>query len=263
MPSFRLTIAYDGTGFAGWQRQDTGQRTVQAVVEDALGLLSGGAPVRVFAAGRTDTGVHALGQVVSLELEREWDPPVLLRALNGVLPPDVRVLAAAPAAGFHARRSAIGKLYLYVLDTGPRRLPQRRHHCGHVPDVLDEPAVARAAAVYPGTRDFAAVASAGSSVKTTVRTVTRSIAWFEDTPGLAGGRTLVYEVEADGFLRKMVRSLVGGLVACGRGQLDEHELARRLDAGDRRAWPAPADACGLTLVRVDYGALLPPPSAGV
>jgi len=159
------------------------------------------------------------------------------------------VLEAAKApAGFHPRRSAAGKLYRYLLDCGGVPLPQRRLYAGWVPWLLDEAAVQAVAELYPGRRDFAALASAGGSVKTTVRTVTRSQASFS-------GTTLLYETEADGFLRKMVRSMVGGLVAAGRGARSVEDLARALERGDRRAWPAPAPACGLTLVRVDYPVL--------
>jgi tRNA pseudouridine38-40 synthase len=253
LPRYRLTLAYDGAGFAGWQSQAPGQRTVQGTLEEALARLGGGEPVGVFGAGRTDTGVHALGQVASFDLPRAMGGPELQRALNGMLPADVRVLAAAVAPdGFHARKSARSKLYRYVLDTGPVRLPQRRASAGHVAWRLDEEAVSAAAALYVGRHDFAALASTGSSVKTTVRTVTRSEARFADTEGLPGQRTLVFEVEADGFLRKMVRSMVGGLVACGRGAVGPDTLRQVLRAGDRSAWPAPAEGCGLTLVRVDY-----------
>jgi tRNA pseudouridine38-40 synthase len=254
MPPFRLTLAYDGTDFAGWQRQRAGGgRTVQGVLEDALAPLGGGPRVAVVGAGRTDAGVHALGQVASFDLPRVMEADALRRALNGLLPPDVRVLEAAPAPpGFDARRSALSKLYRYELDTGGVRLPQRRRCAGHVPWALDEPRVAEAAALYVGRHDFASTASSGGSAKTTVRTVTRSAVAFADAPG--GGRTLAYEVEATGFLRKMVRSLVGGLVAVGRGALTVGDLARALEARDRRGWPPPAEPQGLTLVRVDYAA---------
>jgi tRNA pseudouridine38-40 synthase len=202
--------------------------------------------VAVAGAGRTDAGVHALGQVAAFELARELEPDELRRALNGLLPADLRVLDAAPAPpGFHPRRSAVSKLYRYELDCGGVRLPQRRRFAGFVAWPLDEAAVREVAALYLGRRDFASLASAGGSVKTTVRTVTRSEAAFS-------GRTLVYEAEADGFLRKMVRSMVGGLIAAGRGIVRPEALERALEARDRRAWPAPAPACGLTLVRVVY-----------
>jgi tRNA pseudouridine38-40 synthase len=246
---YRVTLAYDGSDFVGWQRQREGAgRTVQGELEAALARFCGGAPVAVSGAGRTDAGVHALGQVASFELPRQAEPDALLRALNGLLPTDVRVLEAAAAPeGFHARRSARSKLYRYALDCGGVPLPQRRRYAAFVPQPLDEDAVRRAAALYLGRHDFAALASSGSSVRTTERTVSRSEVRFE-------GAGLVYEVEADGFLRKMVRSLVGGLVTAGRGAWDIDDLRRALERTDRRAWPPPAPACGLTLVRVDYPA---------
>ncbi|PYQ15682.1 MAG: tRNA pseudouridine(38-40) synthase TruA [Acidobacteria bacterium] len=250
MGRWRITLAYDGTDFAGWQVQRGARppspRTVQGTLEAALGRLADGARVSVVAAGRTDTGVHALGQVASFTLAREMTAHDLQRALNALLPADVRVLEVGPAPpDFHARTSAQSKLYRYELDSGPVQLPTRRRLAGHVPWVLDQPAVRAAAELYRGRHDFASLASAGGSARTTVRTVLRSEALF------ANG-TLIYEVEADGFLRRMVRSLVGGLIAVGRGTLAIDDLRRALLARDRRAWPPPADARGLTLVRVAY-----------
>ena len=247
MPLYRVTLAYDGTDFAGWQLQHPGRgRTVQGVVEEALAQIAAGARVAVLAAGRTDAGVHALGQVASFELPRELPADELQRALNGTLPEDVRVLEAAVAApGFHPRKDAVSKVYRYELDCGGVQLPQRRRTAAFVPWRLDEGAVREAAALYLGRHDFASLASAGGSAKTTVRTVVRSDVVFS-------GATLLYETEADGFLRKMVRSMVGGLIAAGRGTARVDGLARALDSRDRRAWPAPAAACGLTLVRVTY-----------
>jgi tRNA pseudouridine38-40 synthase len=244
---YQLTLAYDGTEFRGWQRQRTEiGRTVQGVLEDALTPLGEGQRVAVTAAGRTDAGVHALGQVVSFDLRRQMGGAELRKALNSLLPGDVRVLEATPAPdGFHARRSATSKLYRYVLDCGGEPLPQRRRLAGWVPRPLDEDAVRSAARLYMGRHDFASLASAGGSVKTTVREVTRSEVTFDELG-------LTYEVEADGFLRKMVRSMVGGLIAVGVGKLAPRELATAFEARDRRAWPPPAPACGLTLVRVDY-----------
>lgn len=250
MPSYRITLAYDGTDFRGWQRQHrlSGGRTVQGELEAALSRLAGGRPVAAAGAGRTDAGVHALGQVASFELPRSCEAGELQRALNGLLPDDVRVLAATPAPpDFHARRSACSKLYRYELDCGGVPLPQRRRFSGYVPWKLDPEAVRAAATLYLGRRDFAALASAGSSVQTTERTVTRSeVAFAADANGL------VFEVEADGFLRKMVRSMVGGLIAAGRGAESLEALSLALASRDRRGWPPPAPACGLTLVRVDY-----------
>ena len=250
MPTYRLTLAYDGTDFAGWQAQAEGRgRTVQGTLEDALARLTGGQRVQVAGAGRTDAGVHALGQVASFALVSPWDPSDLVRALNAVLPDDVRALDAASCdEGFHARRSATGKLYRYTLDTGPVQLPTRRRFAGHVTWALDEDALRAAAALFVGRHDFASLASTGGSVKTTVRTVTRSEVTREASlPG-----TWIYEVEATGFLRKMVRSMVGALVEAGRGAWTVAALAAALEARDRRAWPAPAAARGLMLVRVSH-----------
>lgn len=251
MPLYRVTLAYDGTDFLGWQTQErpdgTRPRTVQGDLEAALTRLAGGVPVRVSGAGRTDAGVHALGQVASFDLPRPLEPLALRRSLNGLLKDDVRVVEAAYALpGFHARKSARSKLYRYEVDTGPFQLPTRRRNAAHVSWALDSPAVQEAAALFVGRHDFAAVASTGSSVRTTVRTITRSEAVLR-------GGTLVYEVEADGFLRKMVRSLVGALLDVGRGTVTVDDLRAAFASRDRRRWPRPAQARGLVLVRVDYG----------
>jgi tRNA pseudouridine38-40 synthase len=245
VPHFRVTLAYDGTDFEGWQAQARG-RTVQGVLEAALAQLSQGGRVAVAAAGRTDAGVHALGQVACFHLDRPLPPKELRRALNGLLPPDIRVLEASPAqAGFHARRSALSKIYRYELDTSGIQLPTRSRYAGHAPYVLDRQRVATVAALLVGRHDFASLASAGSNVKTSERTVLRSeVHWM--------GETLVYEVEAEGFLRKMVRSMVGGLLAAGRGTASVESLAQALDARERSAWPAPVEARGLVLVSVRY-----------
>ena len=175
MPLFRVTLAYDGTDFLGWQLQRPGGgRTVQGALEEALGRLAGGGRVAVHGAGRTDAGVHALGQVASFDLPREIDADELQRALNGLLPEDVRVLEVAPAPpGFHARKSAVSKVYRYELDCGGVPLPQRRRSAGYVPFPLDEGAVRETAALYLGRHDFASLASSGGSVKTTYHTSTR------------------------------------------------------------------------------------------
>jgi len=250
---YRLTLAYDGTDFAGWQRQGAGERTVQGVLEGALTRLGGGVHVAVDGAGRTDAGVHALGQVASCSLEQAWEPADLQRALNAVLPPDLRVRALAAAAPrFHARRSACAKQYRYEMDVGAWQLPCRRRIAGLHVGRCDEELARQAAALYLGRRDFSALASSGSGVRSTVREVTRSEVRFGPTQAGAGP-TLVYETRGDGFLRKMVRSMVGGIMAAASGERSVDSLEDALAAGDRRGWPAPAPARGLTLVCVEYG----------
>jgi tRNA pseudouridine38-40 synthase len=255
--TYRVTLAYDGTDFSGWQRQaGRPQRTVQGELEAALSRLSGGAHVAADGAGRTDAGVHALGQVASFRLPRSWRPADLARALNALLPADVRVLETASAPpGFHARRSALSKLYRYELDTGAVQLPTRRRYAAHLAFEPDREAVRAAAGLFLGRRDFGSLASSGGSARTSLRTVIRSEIRFAP-------EALIYEVEADGFLRKMVRSMVGGLLAAGRGACSVAELRDALEARDRRRWPAPAEARGLTLVAVAYAPAPPRPSAG-
>jgi tRNA pseudouridine38-40 synthase len=246
-----LAVEYAGFAFCGFQSQPS-RCGVQDALEAAIGEIAGH-PVGVVAAGRTDAGVHALAQVASFDLPNAWEPGDLQHALNAMLPGDLRVCAtAAVSADFCARRRARGKLYRYVLDTGAFQLPGRRRCAAYLDGPLDEQAVRVAAELFLGTRDFASLASAGGSTETTVRTIRRSEAAFEALALVPDGRTLTYEVEGSGFLRKMVRSIVGGLIAVGRGLATRADLERALGACDRRAWPAPAVARGLTLVRVDY-----------
>lgn len=248
-PAFnqRVTLSYDGSEFAGFQAQDKARaRTVQDEVEAALQRLHQGFFARIEGSGRTDQGVHALGQVISFRTPRPWPQNELARAMNAVLPPDIRALdSAAVEPSFHARRSAKSKHYRYILDVGETQHAVRRAYAGHTPFPLDRGVVERVAALFPGTQDFAALQNAGSPVKTTMRTVSRSeVSWEQST--------LVFDVEADGFLRRMVRSMVGGLIAAGRGATGVELLQTALKSGDRGQWPAPAGPEGLYLVSVRY-----------
>jgi len=241
---FRATVEYDGTEFAGFQVQPDA-RTVQGELEAALARLTGGSRQPVQGAGRTDAGVHAAGQVIAFTYPGALPVEALTDALNGMLPPDVALRDLRPVpAGFNPRYAARYREYRYTIWNGPRS-PLRERATLWVRTSLDVAAMAEAAQAFEGRHDFASLASSGSSVKTTLRTVIRSEVVFDE-----GG--LTYEVEADGFLRKMVRSMVGGLVAAGSGEREPAALAAALAAGDRRLWPPPAAACGLILVRVDY-----------
>jgi tRNA pseudouridine38-40 synthase len=241
--TLKLTVAYDGTRFVGWQRQAEGT-SIQGLIEEALAPLEGG-PVTVHGAGRTDAGVHAVGQVASVQLACAHDPETLGRALNAQLPPDVRVLRVeeAPAA-FHARFSARAKHYRYQIERAPIADPFRRAWTWHVPDALDVDAMAQAAQLLVGTRDFAVFQSAGTSVTGTIRTITRSAVTSADL--------LVYDVVGSGFLRHMVRAIVGTLVEVGRGRRSPASITRLLENGTRADAGPTAPAQGLFLVRVDY-----------
>lgn len=257
----KLTLAYDGTAYVGWQRQAEGV-SIQGLIEEALARLEG-APVVVHGAGRTDAGVHALGQVASARVTAAHEAAVIRRALNAVLPGDVRVTAVEEAApDFHARYSALGKLYEYRIWQGDVQPPFARAWSWHVARPLDADAMDRAARRLEGRHDFSAFQSAGSAVTSAVRTVTRARVDVRepsaDTAGEAGaeaggrGRLLVVRLEADGFLRHMVRAIVGTLVEVGERRRDESAMAALLDSRARAASGATAPAHGLVLVAVRY-----------
>jgi tRNA pseudouridine38-40 synthase len=251
---FKLTLEYDGAGFAGWQRQPAGRRTVQDVLEAALARLAG-APVRATGAGRTDAGVHAEGQVASAALDTRLAPHELARALNGCLPPDVAVLRAEAAAdGFHARRDARGKVYRYAVWNGAVRSPLRAARSLHHPRALDVGAMRAAAAALVGTHDFSSFRAAGSAVRTSVRTLERLQLRGEP------GDLVELELEASGFLRHMARNVVGTLLEVGRGERRADAIEALLGGRDRRAAGPTAPAHGLTLVRVLYAEASPDPT---
>jgi tRNA pseudouridine38-40 synthase len=241
--TYRLTIAYDGTGLVGWQRQASGT-SIQGLLEDALSELDG-RPARVTGAGRTDAGVHAHGQVASVTLERGLAPDALMRAVNARLPAAVRVMAAVEApADFHARFGARAKRYRYRIWYGEVISPFERAYAWHVrAPALDTTAMAEAAALVAGTHDFAAFQAAGSDVASTVRTVTTSI--------IAADPPLVtYDIAGDGFLRHMVRGLVGTLVEVGRGRWPPSRMREVIASRDRALAGASAPPEGLFLVAV-------------
>lgn len=246
--TFRLTLAYDGTDFAGWQEQP-GQRTIQGVVEAALRRVTGQI-VRTSASGRTDSGVHALGQVASFNLDERWTPEVLERALNSELPHDVRVRDVREApAGFHARRDAIAKRYRYVLDDSRWGDPFRRRYAWHVRQPLDAQQMHVAAQAWLGSHDCRSFQTQGSPRLTTVRTLREIV--VERLSNDARGIIHV-EIEADGFLYNMARAMVGTLVEIGRGVRPVAWAADVLAACDRRQAGMTAPAHGLYLLWVRY-----------
>ncbi len=246
MARIRLSLAYDGTDFSGWQLQPR-DRTVQGELEAALGEILGKAP-RVHGSGRTDAGVHAMGQVCHFDCAADRASIPWRRALNALLPKDVRVLECAVVSeDFHSRYSAAAKTYEYVLwHEREFCLPQRRRftwNCGPV----DFEAMDAAARIFMGKHDFAAFQNVGTPVKTTVRTITD----ISRHPGPTEFETS-WRFSADGFLKQMVRNLMGCLVACGRGKLSPQEAAAILEGADRSVAPATAPPQGLSLLSVAY-----------
>ncbi len=248
MRNFKLTLAYDGTNYCGWQVQ-TGRITLQETLENALAKIIG-QPVRITASGRTDAGVHALGQVVGFASETHLQPEVLQKALNGTLPLDVAVIDAQVApAGFHATHDAKRKTYRYTIDDGPVRDVFARHYAWQHRSPLDVETMRRAAVALVGTHDFSSFESQGSPRENSIRTV-YSLS-IERKPDPAGSR-IICEITGNGFLYNMVRAIVGTLVDVGRGAQGEAWPGEVLAARHRSAAGQTAPAHGLCLVRVEY-----------
>src|SRR6185295_4098712 len=217
MPHFKITIAYDGTDYVGWQRQANGV-SIQGLIEEALAALDG-VPVAVAGAGRTDAGVHALGQVAAFTIARALTPDALVRALNAHLPDAIRILSAdAVPPSFQPRFDALAKTYRYRIWNGEVVSPFERRYAWPVPGALDVEAMSAAARVIEGEHDFAAFQATGSDVITTVRTVVESRIDNESAIRHPQSAILAYEVTGTGFLRHMVRTIVGTLVEVGRGR---------------------------------------------
>jgi tRNA pseudouridine38-40 synthase len=273
MPWFKVTLAYDGAEFSGWQAQPD-RRTVQGEFERAWGEITG-ETVRVTASGRTDAGVHAAGQVVGVESPTRIEPAALVLALNAKLPDDISVRHVETAPdGFHATTDAKRKRYRYTIYNDRRRPVFSRRYAWHVPTPLEVGAMHRGALHLVGTHDFVSFQSAGSERESTIRTlfaaeVTRPYAApgsarglradnrdAEDPraePGADESAALVtVEVEGDGFLYNMVRSIVGTLAEVGRGKRDPAWVADVLAAKDRTQAGQTAPPHGLTLLRVEY-----------
>jgi len=250
---FKLTLQYDGTDYVGWQRQAAGT-SIQGLLEDALHPIEGG-HVNVHGAGRTDAGVHALGQVCSFGLRAAIRPGALTRALNAVLPRDVRVSdAEVMPDGFHARFSSTGKIYDYRMVTGTFASPFLRRYVWHVKGRLDPVLMRESSVRFVGTHDFAAFQGHGAVRRTAVRTV-RRLDWSGD-----GGpeQPLVMCIEGDGFLRHMVRNIAGTLVDIGLGRRMPGDIEKILATRARPSAGPTAPASGLFLRQVLYSAKITP-----
>ncbi|NLW55887.1 MAG: tRNA pseudouridine(38-40) synthase TruA [Firmicutes bacterium] len=245
MRNIKLTLAYDGTDFCGFQRQAQGERTVQSELEKALARLTGSVP-KLIAAGRTDSGVHAKGQVVNFQTTSRIPTARWTAALNSCLPPDLVVWQAEEVPlEFHARYGAKSKTYQYIVSC--RRWPDvfLRRYSYHWPGVLDLKAMGRAAAQLVGEHDFRGFAAAGSTVKTTVRRLYRAEVERR-------GEEIYFTFQGNGFLYKMVRNMVGTLLLIGERKAAPLLVEEIFAHGDRQAAGPTAPPQGLTLVSVEY-----------
>jgi tRNA pseudouridine38-40 synthase len=276
MPTFKIVLAYDGTDFVGWQRQASGT-SIQGLLEDALRDLDE-RDVPVVGAGRTDAGVHAIGQVAAFTLARTMAPDALTRAMNARLPESVRVLGAeiVPPT-FHVRFGARTKTYRYRIWNGEVINPFERRYAWHVAGRLDVDAMGAAARLLEGRHDFAAFQATGSSARTTERVITCStLSTTDDTEDaeeqsfprvrvdlrvprvlrggeVRGGRLITYDITGAGFLRHMVRNVVGSLVEVGRRRRPPEWMHGVLASRDRATGGPTAPPEGLFLIAVEYG----------
>lgn len=239
-----LKIEYDGTRFSGWQRQK-GHPTIQATIEDVLRKFTGNKTV-LYGASRTDSGVHARGQMANFEVEPRMTPEKWAPFLNSALPSTIRILESKKVpSNFHAQKMAVSKMYEY-------RLLQR--YCRSaldptveiVPIPLDWSAIRNAMPHFIGEHDFKAFQGARASVLTTVRTIHR-FELFEEPGGVYR-----FEIEGNGFLKQMVRSIIGTLIEIGAGKRSPHEIPQIIASGDRRRAGHTAEPGGLCLIRVNY-----------
>jgi tRNA pseudouridine38-40 synthase len=241
--TYRLDIEYDGTNFQGWQIQP-GERTIQAYFEAATERLIG-EEISVMAAGRTDAGVHAKGQVAHFRCDRYRDPDVVLRALNAQLPPDIRVLRASfESADFHARYSAKWRGYCYRISRNSRAIG--RQYAWNCPHKCNLEVLQNAARIIIGDHSFQSFAHESEKESHYLSAVYRAD-WTLSNDDLE------FQIEANRFLHGMVRFLVGTFIDVGRGKIDINEFSRIIEAHDVREAGPKAPACGLTLETVGYG----------
>jgi tRNA pseudouridine38-40 synthase len=245
MRNLKLTIRYDGTDFFGWQTQP-GRRTVQETLEQAIAEITREDGIRVNCSGRTDSGVHAVGQVANLYTGSRLKPDVLLKAINAKLPDDVGVRDLVEVAqSFCANKDAVRKRYRYVIQDGRLQDPFLRKYAWFVRQPLDEDAMRRAGACLVGRHDFRCFETEWPNRLTSVRTITHL--------GVSRcGEFIWIDVEADGFLYNMVRAIAGSLTQVGRGFWPESRIGDVLTAMDRRLAGPTAPPQGLFLMRVTY-----------
>jgi tRNA pseudouridine38-40 synthase len=249
--NFRLLLQYDGTDFHGWQVQDNKLRTVQSELERAVGMLEQ-SEVKVIGSGRTDAGVHAQGQIANVHLKRLFTPDKLRLAINGNIGRDVRVLQVEEVDDdFHARFSARTKTYVYRVVNASVMSPFWLRYAHHEARFLDVVRMNETTRLFLGEHDWTAFSAARSDVENRVRAIKEfTVASFWDPR--AGASIIEFRISANGFLRYMVRSIVGTMLEVGRGERDSDTILAAIETGNRDLAGSTATARGLTLLKVDY-----------
>ncbi|MBI4683967.1 MAG: tRNA pseudouridine(38-40) synthase TruA [Nitrospirae bacterium] len=255
MRNIKLLIEYKGTNYHGWQRQKNGN-TLQGIIEDKLSEITREA-VKLVGASRTDAGVHAFGQVASFRTDSHLDTPIFRRALNALLPDDIRILDAEDAnEDFHPRFSAISKSYFYIINNADVSSAFIYRYSWRAPYLLDLEIMKKAGAILQGRHDFSAFRGAGCGAKNTMREIiSLDIDMLNRidfmTTGFTG-RFIKIRIEANAFLRHMVRNIVGTLVEIGRGKMTSDSMLKAFELKDRRLMGITAPANGLFLEEVRY-----------
>ncbi len=247
MTNYKLTIAYDGAAFHGFQRQPD-QRTVQGVIEKALTKMTKGQHIEVIGSGRTDAGVHAYGQVISFDYPGNMPAENMLKAINSLMPLDVIVnQGEIVPADFHARFGVTKKTYLYRVDCGHYTDPFKRFYTGHYPYPFEVSKIETALQDLIGEHDFSSFAASGGVIENKVRTIYSATVKF-----LPDSNELIFEFTGNGFLYNMVRILVATLLEIGNSRRPEHDLLRLFEVKDRQEARGTAPASGLYLKEVFY-----------
>jgi tRNA pseudouridine38-40 synthase len=245
MRTIKLLIEYDGTNYQGWQVQPQGP-TIQGMIEEKLALLTG-ETIHLIGSGRTDAGVHAFGQVAHFKTKSQMEVHSIQRALNSLLPPDIVIQRAEEVEeDFHARKQSKSKVYEYRILNRNIRSPFHRGYAWHISQELDFEEMKNATQRLVGEHDFSSFRSVGSPTRTAIRKVIRA-EWKRGRDGI-----ILFEIEANGFLKQMVRAIVGTLVEVGQGKISSEEFQRILDSKDRKRAGPTAPAHGLVLKEVKY-----------
>jgi tRNA pseudouridine38-40 synthase len=246
--NIKLTIAFDGTAYHGWQIQQ-GKPTIQGILQEVLGKITDG-PVNLIGSGRTDAGTHARALVANFHTRSSIPPSSLVRAVNSAIPSDIRVTSAqAVSPGFHARRSAKSKIYRYQICRAAILLPHWRRDHYHYPYHVDLAHIRQAAALFMGEHDFASFAAKSGTVAGSPKSTVRRISQCNLK---SRGSLLWFTVEGNGFLHHMVRNMIGTLLELGRGRMSLEQFQSLFEARDRTRAGFTAPAKGLVLLRVRY-----------